>query len=59
MMFFLELMLFPAFLCRKLFFTVFKERKLNNPELDEGKTIILPGCVVHESMFFRLCLLKL
>ena len=57
-MLFLELMFFPAFLCRKLFFTVFKERKLNNPELDEGKTIILPGCVVHESMFFRLFLLK-
>ena len=33
----------PAFLCRKLFFTVFKERKLNNLELDDGKIFILPG----------------
>ena len=34
---------FAAFLCRKLFFTVFKERKLNNSDLDDGKMIILPG----------------
>ena len=40
----------PAFLCRKLFFTVFKEGKLNNPELDDGKRIILPGLFVRKSV---------